>query len=390
MITSLLAMTVLLGTAPPPAGRIADAQVIIWAGGDNPEQAKHWSESFAGARGPLAGTFQLAEGYPQIVESAKIAGMKPGFFVVVLGFCPLGKEERPLKFFKAIFPGTYVRRVHVAPDSCPQLSPGLQLVSSRSRVTSSATIVLTYLRRGGAVWGHAWAFAKTGDLLCPPFALNAAMSVDCIRLERDDTGEIVLKSQPQCTGAEPEVALPVDDAGDDCVEQTVHTGSFSRRGAQEEAVLEICTHVASSPQSDSPSTTAKRAILKFRRGDKVLASKELDAWENGWEWASDWSMDDPLPMGNTGRLALVLRNQSYQEGDSLASKSAEMNIIAFDGRTFATLCHRQANAISLTPQSRGLHVKTRDHLSGEGSAEQVEAHSFLIVYDHGEFVERKP
>lgn len=64
---------------------------------------------------------RLAAGYPQLVESATMPGLKPGFFVVVLGSCADRSEaDVHLELMRAVAPGAYVRSVE-GPSACPTL-----------------------------------------------------------------------------------------------------------------------------------------------------------------------------------------------------------------------------------------------------------------------------
>jgi hypothetical protein len=57
---------------------------------------------------------RLAAGFPKLVESASLPGLKPGFFVVVLGQCD---SLEAFDVIKAIYPAAYSRASHRSPDA---------------------------------------------------------------------------------------------------------------------------------------------------------------------------------------------------------------------------------------------------------------------------------
>jgi hypothetical protein len=73
-----------------------------------------------------APTLTLAPGFPQVVRSDGYQGLRPGFTIVIAGFCPPDAAGGPLEALKKVFPGAYVRKVTgVEPASCPKVTPAL-------------------------------------------------------------------------------------------------------------------------------------------------------------------------------------------------------------------------------------------------------------------------
>lgn len=72
--------------------------------------------------------FVFADGFPKVMDSGSIAGMNPGFEIVVLGFCPAGSAaassvaELVEKEAKRAVPGAYGKEVRgTLAAACPRL-----------------------------------------------------------------------------------------------------------------------------------------------------------------------------------------------------------------------------------------------------------------------------
>lgn len=103
--------------SPKAAGPL---EVLVLGGGKAPEDAEAWMKRWKSAAEVMGNVVALAEGYPRVLQSDKVAGLKPGFHIVVLGFCPAAQRELPHKLIKSFFPGTYSKAVTGQPESCPE------------------------------------------------------------------------------------------------------------------------------------------------------------------------------------------------------------------------------------------------------------------------------
>jgi hypothetical protein len=132
-MSSLLVLALALGA---PAGGAADAYAVIADGAPKEADAK---AKLAALRKHTE--LRLAEGFPRLVKSDTLAGLKPGLFIVVLGFCPVerrvsaktGQDDAVMSVdlryqdylrreFARLQPGTYLKKVTGARStSCPQL-----------------------------------------------------------------------------------------------------------------------------------------------------------------------------------------------------------------------------------------------------------------------------
>jgi hypothetical protein len=95
-------------------------RALIWGGGATPEAAATALKDFEG-NGEAKQLFEFAAGYPKVVESKSIAGMKPGFHVVLLGVCGADESLLALSAFKSVQPQVYARQVQVSERNCPKL-----------------------------------------------------------------------------------------------------------------------------------------------------------------------------------------------------------------------------------------------------------------------------
>lgn len=100
---------------------VADVpQHLVFSGGttraDGDAALASWNR-LASLVGPHV---RLAAGFPKVVESASLPGLKPGFFIVVLGQCD---SLEAFNVIKAIYPAAYTRPVTGAPTlACPTLT----------------------------------------------------------------------------------------------------------------------------------------------------------------------------------------------------------------------------------------------------------------------------
>lgn len=128
--------------APPPAAPSTPAttpklQALIFGGGATAADAEGWMKKWQAAAPAFEGLFTPASGFPRVVESATVPGLKPGFHVVVLGFCEKARMAVPHAVVKGLFPSAYTRDVTGVTAACPELPPG-------------ATVSVTHTVRDGA------------------------------------------------------------------------------------------------------------------------------------------------------------------------------------------------------------------------------------------------
>jgi hypothetical protein len=114
--------------SPEPRAKAVEGMMIIWSGANKREQA---DQQLLDAQ-QLVGLFdKYLEGGAaslEVFESAKVSGLKPGFFVVSLGVCPADEVGEVLGVFQAIYPDVYAKPVKYRPSdelpaaTCPRLA----------------------------------------------------------------------------------------------------------------------------------------------------------------------------------------------------------------------------------------------------------------------------
>jgi hypothetical protein len=111
---------------------VVDAQVLIWGGGRTPEEGRKALERFEAERSGLEAILSLGEGYPRVIASDTLPGLKPGFHVVMLGACKPEELKEPLSTLQAFKAGVYARAVKLALGSgnCPKPENLLQWAST--------------------------------------------------------------------------------------------------------------------------------------------------------------------------------------------------------------------------------------------------------------------
>jgi len=97
-------------------------RALIWGGGATPDAAAAALKNF-GETAEAKELFEFAAGYPKIVESKSVAGLKPGFHVVLVGVCGSDESLLALAAFKSLQPQVYARPVQVSERNCPKLKP---------------------------------------------------------------------------------------------------------------------------------------------------------------------------------------------------------------------------------------------------------------------------
>lgn len=111
------------GAAGPAQAAPTEMRAIVLAGTKLPARVSGQLESVQAKLGALI----PAPGFPKVVESKLVPGLKPGFEVILLGLCPtLGVEGGLTNLVeqaaKDAVSGSYSRPVKVeGPPACPQL-----------------------------------------------------------------------------------------------------------------------------------------------------------------------------------------------------------------------------------------------------------------------------
>lgn len=112
-----------------PVAAAAAPQVLIGGGGQDVSAAQAWLERFEDTQKDAAfgGFVSWAPGFPKVVASNSVPGLKPGLHVVLLGFCAEEETAARLAVLKQLDAGIYARATTALPEapSCPEVKPDL-------------------------------------------------------------------------------------------------------------------------------------------------------------------------------------------------------------------------------------------------------------------------
>lgn len=95
----------------------AEVQALILTGAATDEAAQKLLGPAKERVAALAPLLTAPQGFPRVVESATLKGLKPGFFVVVAGYC--AAAEPLLTALKAADAGAYAKPVEGVGEACP-------------------------------------------------------------------------------------------------------------------------------------------------------------------------------------------------------------------------------------------------------------------------------
>lgn len=222
-----LLVVVSLAAAPALA---EPARALIWSGGATAEAG---AAALAEVPPKLGALLALGAGFPKVVESRSIAGLKPGFFIVLLGLCGPTEVELLLSVDRRV----YARPVEVAREAlaCPAFA-------GKWKVADRALGKVSHVRLVNDDEGAR--IQRRGDADLAPWRLMVWL--------RDDAGELLdldvvtdddYADEPALTTAPAGLtARFVLYGGRDCEgvsAHTAHTLTFSVKGKR----LSRATHV---------------------------------------------------------------------------------------------------------------------------------------------------
>ncbi|RYZ37643.1 MAG: hypothetical protein EOO71_27135 [Myxococcaceae bacterium] len=115
-----LGLLALLGSSR--AGAAGNAVAIIWKGAKTQADAEAQENAWGDLGNVLEKTgLKLQDGHPKLVQSKTVPGLKPGFWVWLLGVCAPEEASSIVEHLKLLSPETYSREVKVPAKkrSCP-------------------------------------------------------------------------------------------------------------------------------------------------------------------------------------------------------------------------------------------------------------------------------
>ena len=120
--------------------------VVIIGGGKTVEEAER---VFNNLRKNKIANLTFSEGFPKVISSDSVKGLKPGFVVLIGGFCKhSGKARLAREILLSSLEGVYLRKVPpLQPESCPEVSrsakapPKGMFVKDRVKLGPKSTIL---------------------------------------------------------------------------------------------------------------------------------------------------------------------------------------------------------------------------------------------------------
>ncbi|RKH42195.1 hypothetical protein D7Y23_31670 [Corallococcus sp. AB050B] len=123
MRSCILVLGLLALTSAFQADAADKPSALIWKGSKDKAEAEAQLNSWDDLATMLENTgLTLPEDHPRLVQSKTIPGLKPGFWVWLLGTCASNEAAPVLEHLKLLAPGTYSRPVKVAAKklACPK------------------------------------------------------------------------------------------------------------------------------------------------------------------------------------------------------------------------------------------------------------------------------
>lgn len=151
MLATLLAVLI---TQPPPPGPL-DSVALVWGGGKTEAEAAAFLQRWRQESEHVAMSVDLAAAFPQVKQSADVAGLNPGFSIVLLGVCAPAEAVELRRHLKHLYPFVYEKPVGGLPRACPrwkEAAPKLGLQSQvQARGFSAALVARTSTESNPAV-----------------------------------------------------------------------------------------------------------------------------------------------------------------------------------------------------------------------------------------------
>lgn len=127
----------------------ADLQLLILTGATTEAAGTPLMEAAKKRVEAASAVLKLAPGFPRLIQSDRIKGLKPGFWIVVAGFC---RSDQPLVSLKALDAGAYAKPVQVEdPESCPTNVEGWSATTHEAKDAERRLLRGTLFQSSGQV-----------------------------------------------------------------------------------------------------------------------------------------------------------------------------------------------------------------------------------------------
>jgi hypothetical protein len=178
-----------------------EAQLLILAGAATPEEGQRAFEKAQAALTTWSSIVSPAPGYPQLVDSSTIPGLKPGWYITLLGVCESGQAAPLRDAMATTHAGAYLRAVPWEGEhACPTTTS--PLVTSR-RATPGGELIGVATVREYLPWGRAALVGSDGAWLLRSELewRSAIITCDTLHWEKAGDGLALVASclRPDCT-----------------------------------------------------------------------------------------------------------------------------------------------------------------------------------------------
>jgi len=215
VLAALLKATVSLAqAAPAPAPDAPKHVLLVWGGGKTAAEGEAAAKDYRERALDWEKVLQLPKGYPRVMESSRVPGLKPGFHVAVLGVCKPEEGASLTAIIDALEPRAYGREVtwsEPGPLPCPQLAEFWSFHGSALAKGKKGDLLVAgfrYQEQMGDSEVRSWhlvlsAFDKRGKVLDSKMEFTGADFAEIERLEARGNKVVMQERQvnPACHGS---------------------------------------------------------------------------------------------------------------------------------------------------------------------------------------------
>jgi hypothetical protein len=134
-----------------------------------------------------------------------------------------------------------------------------------------------------------------------------------------------------------------------------HEMQEQRLDERRTAELVLCTTAGSdfSYRSDPKKSRTRAAHLVMRAGTRVIATRTLATWSDGYEWGSEWSLEGALRADANDDDAVILVSEAQTNADH---RETRLRVFRPIGAGWLEVHHAMASTIRVTPNPDQHHA----------------------------------
>jgi hypothetical protein len=154
----------------------AELQALILTGAASEAAAAPLLEAAKKRVEEAKDVLELAPGFPKVVQSDKVPGLKPGFWIVLAGFC---EKDTVLGALKALDSGAYSRPVTVDAAACPKIADGWTVTTEEAKDPATKRLLRGVLF-AGSDWRLYLSLKEKSGALVAERVLNESSDSSCV------------------------------------------------------------------------------------------------------------------------------------------------------------------------------------------------------------------